>query len=136
MRIRTHAALAALLLVDAAAQISLQGPTGGSGSVGPAVLYGTWGTTEQCAAHRAGIRDDFARFPYVISDQWIQHGLIYCRIFWRAHHNDENVTLARAMVQCGEDGVRDYRVSFRLQQGLLQMRWSEHFTTRPLERCP
>ena len=136
MGLRTHAALAAFLMVDASAQITLQDPAGGSRTAGPAVLYGTWGTAEQCAAHRAGIRDDFTRFPYVISDQWIQHGLIYCRISWQSHHDDDTVTQARAMVQCGEDSVRDYRVSFRLQQGLLQMRWSEHFTTRPLERCP
>ena len=122
------------IVAEAGAEIAVQSP-GWSSAPGPESLYGTWGTATQCAAHSAGRKDDYRLFPYIIDDQWIQHGLIYCRVNWRDHHSGADGTDAQAFVQCGEDSVRDYRVVFRLREGLLQMRWSRDFTTRRLQPC-
>jgi hypothetical protein len=131
---RRFAVLAACLPSLLLAQISLQ-PSAERGVDGPALLYGTWGTREQCDAHRAGVQDDFRLFPYVIDDQWIQHGIIWCHVTWLGHQGKGEQLRAQAFLRCGEDSLREYHVFFDLQQGLLTMRWSEDFSTRPLQRC-
>ena len=102
---------------------------------GPQALFGTWGTAEQCAAHKAGNNTDLRLFPYVISNDWIQHGMVYCYLGWREQFTNASGAQAHAVAQCGEDSLRDYQVFLDLRDGSLRIRWSEDFTTRELQAC-
>ncbi len=102
---------------------------------GPVALFGTWGTAAQCAAHKTGNNTDMRLFPYVVSNDWIQQGMVYCYLVWREQFSDAAGTQAHALAQCGEDGLRDYQVFVDLREGRLRIRWSEDFTTRELQAC-
>lgn len=117
----------------AQAQFSLQ-PRAGAGTA-PQPLLGIWGTAEQCAAHESGNNDNPRLFPYRISGDWIRQGNIYCYLSWRDHEGDSDGLRAYALAQCGEDNLREYQLRLLLQQGELQIRWSEDFTTRALRAC-
>lgn len=101
----------------------------------PAALLGAWGTTSQCAAHRAGNSDDPRLFPYEISRDWIKQGMIYCYLQWLDHYQIDDGSESLAVAQCGEDNVVDYRVVLQLNSDRLRIRWSSDFTTRALESC-
>ena len=74
-------------------------------------------------------------FPYVITRDWIQQGMLYCYMSWREQYSDAKATQADAFAQCGEDGIRDYRILLTLRDGKLRIRWSEDFTTGELQAC-
>jgi len=110
------------------------GPRPGS-AAGPASLFGVWGSPAQCQAHRGGDETNPARLPYVIDNEWIRQGFIYCHISWRGQRRDGDETRAWADARCGEDDLRDYRLQFSLQARRLQIRWSPDFVARGLEFC-
>ena len=128
--------LAVILLIASIsqAQIFVQ-PDAGDKVQGPQALYGVWGTPAQCAAHKSGGNENPGLFPYVISENWIQRGMISCYILWRQHSSDAGSTQVHAFAQCGEDSLRDYRLFLKLHDGKLRIRWSEDFTTPELQAC-
>jgi len=128
----TVSALTAIVMTAGYAQSNVQPK---SDNRGPEALFGTWGTAAQCAAHKAGNNTDMRLFPYVISNDWIQQGMVYCYLVWRERFSDATGTQAYAFAQCGEDSVRDYQVFLDLREGTLRIRWSEDFTTRELQAC-
>ena len=101
----------------------------------PAALIGTWGSAEQCAAHRAGDIRNPALFPYEIAGTWIRQGSIYCFLLVQNNQASDGDILVYASARCGEDDIRDYQLSLKLNADSLQIRWSSDFTTRPLEAC-
>lgn len=129
--------LAAILLgADAAAQgqFSLQQGAPAASAAPPAVL-GVWGTPAQCKAHLAGEFEHPGLYPYVISGEWIQQGLVACYLWWQGFDDRAQNLRARAFAQCGEDGLREYRIFLSLQTDGLRIRWSEDFTTGALQPC-
>ena len=126
--------LLAVVPALALSQISMQPATPGGVSA-PQQLFGTWGTAEQCEAHRRGVRDDHRLFPYVIDDQWLSQGVIWCRVTWLGQHGGGDTLRAQGYLQCGEDTLREYHVFFELLEQRLIMRWSQDFSTRALQRC-
>jgi len=119
----------------AGAQTPYRLNTGQHGIQAPAALIATWGTPAQCRAHKAGIKDDMSLLPYVISAQWMQRGILYCNLTWLATHGNQQTVHTSAHALCGEDTVRDYRIFFNLENGILRMRWSRDFLTKKLHRC-
>lgn len=117
----------------AQSQFSLQ-PKAGSQQV-PESMLGIWGTAEQCAAHAAGAGDNPALLPYHMTGDWIRQGHIYCYLSWRGQDNNGARLRAYAVAQCGEDDLREYRLTLRLQQDSLRIRWSDDFVTRELMAC-
>lgn len=117
----------------AQSQYSLQ-PQGSDYEV-PASLLGTWGSAEQCAAHRAGGNLNPALFPYLITRDWIRQGNIYCYLSWQHHRASGGNIEAYVSALCGEDDIRDYRLLMKLQAGSLQIRWSPDFITGQLQAC-
>ncbi len=94
----------------------------------PAALLGTWGTAAQCAAEESPS-------PTRVGRQWIEQGGIYCLVTWQASHRRGDGRETLAFAQCGEDTLREYRVLLSLDDGRLQIRWSDTYTTPPLSRC-
>ena len=119
----------------AASQLTFQLSNPPAAAETPVSMLAIWGTPEQCQAHAVGRHDNISQFPYVITDQWLSRGALYCFIHWREQRKSENGLRARATLQCGEDAVRDYQAYFTLSDGFLEIRWSEDFTTQRLERC-
>ena len=101
----------------------------------PASLIGTWGTASQCAELAAGGSDNPALMPYQISSEWIRQGFLYCILAWRGEAQIDGETRYFADAQCGEDDLRDYRISLELRQRRLQIRWSDDFSTTALQAC-
>lgn len=135
MNNRIASILLLIVLPSTAAGQLVMMPDPSDNAQGPVVLYPAWGTAQQCEAHRAGDNADFQLFPYVIDHEWIQHGVIWCRLSWQGYESGELHTRARALARCGEDTVRDYVVFFDLQDGVLEMSWSRDFRTGRLQRC-
>lgn len=102
---------------------------------GPARLFGTWGTTAQCNADKAGGKQKQRFFPLVINNEWIKQGMIYCHLQWQGHSSLGTVTRAQALAQCGEDTLREYQISLNLENKKLIVRWSKDFSTKALEAC-
>ena len=125
--------LMSLLAAESSAQYLLQPRN--QGVRAPAALLGAWGNAAQCAAHRAGGNRDPRLFAYLISDDWIQQGSIYCRVDWQPPRGDDTDLTVGAFARCGEDGPREYHLLLQLSQGKLRIRWSEDFTTAALEAC-
>ncbi len=119
--------------VSAQSQYSLQPQA--NGIEAPQSLRGTWGSAEQCAAHRNDKNDNPRLNPYLIDNEWIRQGNIYCYLSWHDEQRDSNGLLAHALAQCGEDSLREYRLLLHLKQDKLRIRWSDDFTTRALEAC-
>ena len=101
----------------------------------PAALTGTWGTDRQCATFAAGGSDNPALMPYQISSDWVKQGFLYCFLSWRGETRVGGQPLYYAEARCGEDDLRDYRLSFELRDKRLRIYWSEDFTTAALEAC-
>ena len=133
MRARVFLLLVSLLAAGVSAQYLLQPELDTSRA--PPALLGAWGNTAQCAAHRAGGNDDPRLFPYLISDDWIQHGVIFCQVEWQPPRGQPPDLSVEAFARCGEDGLREYRILLELSQGALRIRWSPDFTTAALGFC-
>ena len=134
MRLWVLLLLSSLLIAESPAQYLLQPQKNGARA--PEALLGAWGDTAQCAAHRAGGNQDPRLFPYLISDDWIQHGMVFCQIEWQSAQGEPPNLSVGAFARCGEDGPREYRILLELSQGNLRIRWSEDFTTTALTACP
>lgn len=101
----------------------------------PSLFFGTWGNRTQCDAGKTSRLDDFRMQPYRLSDEWLQHGFLYCFVGWRAYRQHGDRHLANVWLRCGEDTVRRYDAVLSLSDDRLTIRWSRDFTTRALERC-
>ena len=118
---------------QAQSQFSMQRPQ--SAVPAPAALLGAWGSAAQCAKLAAGGSDNPGLMPYQISADWIRQGFLYCSLSWRGQTRVEGENRYFADASCGEDDLRDYRLTLELRDRRLHIRWSEDFTTRALEAC-
>ena len=114
-------------------QLSLQRPP--PGTLVPSALLGSWGNAAQCARLAAGGSDNPGLMPYQISADWLRQGFLYCYLAWRGQTRVDGETRYFADASCGEDDLRDYRLTLELRDRRLQIRWSEDFTTAALEAC-
>ncbi len=64
-----------------------------------------------------------------------QAGLLYRYLAWRGQENVDNEIRYYADAECGEDDLRDYRLKLALRDPLLEIRWSEDFSTAALRTC-
>ena len=125
-----------LLGVSAAlaqSQFSLQRSQ--STAAAPSELLGTWGTAAQCGELAAGGSDNPGLMPYQISADWIRQGFLYCSMSWRGETRIDGEPRYFADASCGEDDLRDYRLTLELRDNRLKIRWSDDFTTAALEAC-
>ncbi len=123
-----------LFAMNAPAQISVE-PQVGKSVPGPQALFKTWGKPEQCEAKRTGKIENPGLFPLMITNDWIQQGLVYCYLQWQGQGNTSKGLQAHAFAQCGEDTVREYQLIFNLHQDRLSIRWSDDFNNKALEVC-
>ena len=117
----------------AQAQFSLQRPR--SVAPAPPALLGTWGSAAQCATLATGGSDNPGLMPYRINADWISQGFLYCSMAWRGENRVDGETRYFADASCGEDDLRDYRLTLELRDRRLRIRWSDDFTTAALEAC-
>ena len=101
----------------------------------PPELEGAWGTAEQCAVLRAGADEHPGKATYRIDADWIIQGLVHCQVRWLGSEQTGNGKRYSAMAQCGEDDLRDYRLSMLLNADGLSIRWSFDYVTPVLQRC-
>ena len=101
-----------------------------------AAFYGTWGTVKQCA--RAPIKPGgtVLAAPFEISQDWLKHGRVWCRLKWFPLQPREDGFFTGAEAQCGEDSVRDYVLRMDLSGDGLTLRWDLFRSSGPLARCP
>ena len=100
------------------------------------LLYGAWGTKKQCAGTPIKTGGTVLAAPFVISDQWMQHGKLWCKINWHPIDKRENGIFTGALAQCGEDSVRGYTIGFDLRDNELTIRWDFPHKNGPLMKCP
>ena len=130
--------LAVVLVVSASAALAqpqFSPQRSQSAVAAPAILLGTWGTEAQCGELAAGGSDNPARMPYEINADWIRQGFLFCSLAWRGETRIDGKSRYFADASCGEDDLRDYRVTLELRDRRLRIRWSADFTTAALEAC-
>lgn len=119
----------------ALAQPQFSLPRSGPALPAPAALLGTWGSEAQCDAFAADGSDNPALMPYEISADWIRQGFLYCALSWQGETRIDGEPRYFADASCGEDDLRDYRLTLELRDRRLRIRWSDDFTTTALEAC-
>jgi hypothetical protein len=122
------------IVMNAEAQISVDSQPGKS-MPGPPALFKIWGDSAQCEAHRSGKTENPALFPLVITNDWIQQGLVYCYLQWQGQGNTSKGLQAHAFAQCGEDTIREYQLIFNLHENNLSIHWSKDFSNKALVVC-
>lgn len=98
-------------------------------------LYGEWGTEMQCSRTLITPRGTRHASPFVIKRDWLQHGEVWCRLNWITEGTTTDGYYAMASALCGEDGVRSFRLSFKLSGDLLTLSWNPRLINGPLRRC-
>jgi len=99
-------------------------------------LYGTWGTAKQCAREPIKEGGTVLSEPFVISDQWMRHGQLWCKLSWFPIDQRKNGIFTGARAQCGEDSVRSYSIGMELDGDELTIRWDFPYKNGPLLQCP
>ena len=108
---------------------------GGGPPAGTELLFGLWGTAEQCDAHATDRVSNPALAPISIDDQWLSQGGLYCYLQWTGVSRGEAGLRVHANTLCGEDAVRDYRLIFNLADDGLRIIWSLSYASGPMQRC-
>ncbi len=99
------------------------------------LLYGNWGTTAQCDRTLISPTGTKHAAPFEIKPDWLGNGDVWCRLNWISTTSTEKGTFAIASALCGEDEVRDYRLSFELLANQLTITWNQQIQNGPLQRC-
>ena len=98
-------------------------------------LFGEWGTDAQCAGTPIVPNGTKLAAPFIISDDWLGHGEVWCRLKWSGPPKTSEGLFTTAFAPCGEDVVRDYRINFRLIDNELTLNWGLGINNGPLKRC-
>ena len=98
-------------------------------------FYGTWGTEKQCARELIKPGGTVQAQPFVIDESWLKQGGLWCRLSWFPVEPRGDGYFTGAHAQCGEDAVRDYRLSMILSGEDLTLRWGFTLSNGPLQRC-
>lgn len=105
-------------------------------SAGPDAVYGTWGTEAQCARAPLIAGGTRRAAPVVISEAWLQHGEIWCRLDWfDTEMGGAGTSYFAARALCGEDAARDYGLGVHLDGPALTLIWNQEQIAGPLRRC-
>lgn len=98
-------------------------------------LFGEWGTENQCARELITPKGTKLAEPFVISQDWIGHGNLWCRLTWLGSDAGQGPSVTFAQGQCGEDSVRGYQMKFQLEGEELSIIWNSFHKNGPLQRC-
>lgn len=99
-------------------------------------LFGTWGTAAQCARKPLKPGGTVLAEPFLINDEWLRHGQLWCRLRWFPIENRENELFTGAFAQCGEDSVRSYMLRMTLAtDNTLNLKWGLARSNGPLAIC-
>lgn len=120
-----HALLLALMILPVAAAADERD-----------VLYGSWGTAQQCAREplRPGLT--VRAEPIEIGAQWLKQGPIWCKLDWFPLEERDDGVFTGAYAHCGEDSVQQYFLRMNLSEESLTIRWDFLVSNGPLARCP
>ncbi len=99
------------------------------------LLYGEWGTKDQCARELITPNGTKLAAPFEIKSDWLGHGDVWCRLNWSNATSESNGLFIAAHGQCGEDSVINYRINFRLRGDKLTLSWNQWHKVGPLMRC-
>ena len=99
-------------------------------------LYGTWGTEKQCSGAPIKQGGTVLSAPFVINQQWMQHGQLWCKLNWFPIEKRKNGIFTGARAQCGEDSIRSYSIGMELSGEELVLRWDFPHKNGPLKQCP
>ena len=101
----------------------------------PPRLLGSWGTEAQCNRLLHTPRGTVRAEPFRVSDGWLAHGALWCRLtFFPAQPRPDGL-YATARASCGEDNVQTHMLAFDLAKGTLTLIWNESLINGPLARC-
>jgi len=99
------------------------------------LLYGEWGTDTQCARELISPKGTKYAAPFNIQPNWLEQNDVWCRLSWLSITENTDGVFALAQAQCGEDSIRDYRITFELIESELNIRWNLSLKNGPLLRC-
>ena len=99
------------------------------------LLYGEWGTDTQCARELINPKGSKHAAPFNIQPDWLEQNDVWCRLSWLSVTENTDGVVALAQAQCGEDSIRDYRITFELIESELNIRWTLSLKNGPLLRC-
>lgn len=99
------------------------------------LVYGEWGTPKQCAREPIKPGGTVLAEPYLITDEWLRHGSVWCQLNWFPVEEREGGVFTGANARCGEDTLRSYMLGMNLSEGMLTLRWDIFRSTGPLMRC-
>ena len=100
------------------------------------MLQGTWGTASQCQEAVLVEGGTFRAKPFIIDEEWLQHGEIWCRLDWIASEARPDGAYASARARCGEDAVRTYVLRLLKKGDDLTLMWDENVVNEGLRSCP
>lgn len=100
------------------------------------LLYGEWGTEQQCRGDLIIPKGTKHATPFNIGPDWFGHGEVWCRLIWSNVTPTQDGLVAVARTLCGEDAVRDYQIKFELIGDELNLLWNVGHKNGPLVRCP
>ena len=98
-------------------------------------LVGLWGTEAQCTGALITPKGTKRATPFDVRPDWLGKGDVWCRLNWTTVQTTATDTVAIAQAVCGEDAVRDYRLTFRLVDDALTINWDLFFQNGPIKRC-
>jgi len=85
-------------------------------------LFGEWGTDAQCAGTPIVPNGTKLAAPFIISDDWLGHGEVWCRLKWSGPPKTS-------------EGLFTNRINFRLIDNELTLNWGLGINNGPLKRC-
>lgn len=104
-------------------------------AVDRSILYGEWGTEQQCLRTLITPQGTKHAAPFDIGPDWLSHGDVWCRLIWSTVNETPHGAVAWAKTLCGEDSVRDYQIKLQLTDDALTVIWNLQFKNGPLSRC-
>lgn len=99
------------------------------------LVYGKWGNERQCTRALIIPGGTVYAAPFEIDRDWLRHGQLWCRLRWVSSSRSSTGVFAVALALCGEDEVRDYKITIELRDDELSLQWNEQITNRFLKRC-
>lgn len=103
------------------------------------LVFGTWGTQNQCDHDPIKAGGTLLAQPFEFSGDWLRHGSVWCHLKWFDPDIRENGIFVVSKATCGEDARRRYNLGILLDNSVepveLTLFWDEDVINGPLLRC-